>query len=399
MSRRIAVVSDRFPPAWGGGVASSHYHLVRLLAHHGFTVKAFTFFDAHEADEADVVRRTTPLRAIRVAKRLCGAAFRLLEPGTAAYQTQDILMRAWGALRLNRAISAFAPDVLVLPDHGAPGLWITTPPGCRRVMVAHHNPSRFAALPEIERFSHRDIRLALSLEDRALRRIDRVVCPSTYMEGVFRATHCFAGEVVVAPNVVDAAFLAAIPAFNPRPHLGLPPEAPLVYLPAGGNKFKGAGATPEIIRRLAAGGRPIGFAVSGAVTQAFRDSLPPGVPIWAPGVQSNPEVVAVVKACSFGLYPTLVENYSMALLEAALVGVPMATTDVGGNGEIVRDGVNGALTAVGDLDAMIRQAEDWLDPTVAARLRATTLADAQARLSTAAVGPRVVAALTEFATP
>ncbi|MBI5164738.1 MAG: glycosyltransferase family 4 protein [Magnetospirillum sp.] len=394
MSRRVAVVADRFPPAWGGGIASAHYHLVRLLAAAGFTVKAFTFFDWNEADDRDVVRRTTPRRAIRVVKRLCGSAFRVLEPGTAAYQTQDILMRAWGAIRLNRAIAAFQPDVLVLPDHGAPGLWIATPPGCRRVMIAHHNPSRFVDLPTVERFSRCDIRVAMALEDRALRRIDRVVCPSAYMAEVFAATHRFDGETVVAPNVIDPVYLDEIAAADPRPALGLPPEAALVYLPAGGNKFKGAGATPDIIRGLTAGGRSVGVYVSGAVPQELRAALPPDVPVWAPGPQVNPEVVAVVKACSFGVYPTLVENYSMALLEAALLGVPMATYDVGGNAEIVRDGVNGALVAAGDLAGLIRRATEWLEPNTAAAARAATLADARARLSATAVGGRVIAALT-----
>lgn len=45
---------------------------------------------------------------------------------------------------------------------------------------------------------------------------------------------------------------------------------------------------------------------------------------------------------------SLSEGYSMALLEACAVALPIVATDVGGNGEIVRDGVTGLLVAPRD---------------------------------------------------
>jgi glycosyltransferase involved in cell wall biosynthesis len=49
---------------------------------------------------------------------------------------------------------------------------------------------------------------------------------------------------------------------------------------------------------------------------------------------------------------SLSEGYSMALLEACAVALPIVATQVGGNGEIVRDGVTGCLVPASDPQAL-----------------------------------------------
>jgi glycosyltransferase involved in cell wall biosynthesis len=49
---------------------------------------------------------------------------------------------------------------------------------------------------------------------------------------------------------------------------------------------------------------------------------------------------------------SLSEGYSMALLEASAVALPIIATDVGGNGEIVRNGITGSLVAAGNPAAL-----------------------------------------------
>ena len=110
--------------------------------------------------------------------------------------------------------------------------------------------------------------------------------------------------------------------------------------------------------------------------------LPKGLRIHAPGPLDGPANLGRVKACSFCVYPTLAENYSMALLEAALCGVPMVTFDVGGNGEIIRDGTNGFLAPAHDVDALATAAARLLDPTTVRQMAETTHGDAKARLDT-----------------
>ncbi|HET6631270.1 MAG TPA: glycosyltransferase [Rhodanobacteraceae bacterium] len=57
---------------------------------------------------------------------------------------------------------------------------------------------------------------------------------------------------------------------------------------------------------------------------------------------------------------SLTEGYSVALLEACAAGLPIVATDVGGNGEIVRDGINGRLVPAGDPAALAAAAESLL---------------------------------------
>lgn len=49
---------------------------------------------------------------------------------------------------------------------------------------------------------------------------------------------------------------------------------------------------------------------------------------------------------------SLSEGYSMALLEACAVALPIVATDVGGNGEIVRDGITGRLVPAHEPEAL-----------------------------------------------
>ena len=60
------------------------------------------------------------------------------------------------------------------------------------------------------------------------------------------------------------------------------------------------------------------------------------------------EIYRYLFAGDFFLQPSLHENHSIALLEAAAAGLPIIATDVGGNKEIVRNQVSGILIPPGD---------------------------------------------------
>ena len=66
---------------------------------------------------------------------------------------------------------------------------------------------------------------------------------------------------------------------------------------------------------------------------------------------------------------SLTEGYSIALLEACAAGLPIVATDVGGNGEIVRDGVNGLLVPARDPQSLAQALIDLCgDPVRCSRM-------------------------------
>jgi glycosyltransferase involved in cell wall biosynthesis len=91
-----------------------------------------------------------------------------------------------------------------------------------------------------------------------------------------------------------------------------------------------------------------------------------------PGALPISDNIAVLKGCDFGVSPTLIESFGMALLEAGFCGVPMVTFDVGGNSELIREGENGFLVPLLDIEALVAKAAALFDGNLLAALRLST---------------------------
>jgi glycosyltransferase involved in cell wall biosynthesis len=222
---KIAVVAFSAPPNSAGGVAAAHFNLFRALQEEGNQARLFTFGEPDLENGADIVRSGTPAWLVKFLLKINGRVFGLLQPGKRAYETADIFTSLVGAHRMSRAISEFGPDVIILSDHGAPGLMMKKPKGSRIILVSHHNPARFVAHPELADFSRLDASWALRLEQRVLRRIDAVVCPSKYMKDWFQRSYRFLGPIRVIPNLLNQELLDRIAEVDIREQLSLKPNA------------------------------------------------------------------------------------------------------------------------------------------------------------------------------
>ncbi|RMF48324.1 MAG: glycosyltransferase [Deltaproteobacteria bacterium] len=375
----IAVAAPSAPPHATGGVANAHYNLYRALADAGARTRLLTFNErGGGSEDADINRHGACAWQRKVLDICAWLYLKAKRSRGTAYQLSDILGCVPGTLKLNRSLRRWPADALIVPDHGVPALFLKKTDAAL-IQVSHHNPRRFLDMPGADHFSRVDVEAATALEQRALRRVDAVVCPSGYMEGVFRETFEFSGEVRVIPNAVDLQLIDEVPPFDLRAEMGLAAEAPVIYIPSAGSPFKGRRHVVPFIRRLVAGIRTAtGFYLSGEIDPDLRRQLaelPACAVLHVPGRLPTREVLARVKSCSFGVSPTLIENFSMALLEASFCGVPMLTFDVGGNRELILPGENGELVPCGDLDGLVDLAgkllEDGPDPERASRCRAS----------------------------
>ncbi len=105
---------------------------------------------------------------------------------------------------------------------------------------------------------------------------------------------------------------------------------------------------------------------------------------WLPGELDN--VAEVMRGLSCFVLPSLAEGISNTILEATASGLPVVATDVGGNAELVRQGVTGELIAPADpallATVMVRLASD---PDAAARLGRAGREEALRRFGLAAM--------------
>lgn len=76
------------------------------------------------------------------------------------------------------------------------------------------------------------------------------------------------------------------------------------------------------------------------------------------------DLTSYYKTADLFLLTSNYEGYGMTVVEALAVGLPVIMTNVGCAGELLIDRVNGLITPVGDLEAMILALEHFLDDPI-----------------------------------
>ena len=72
------------------------------------------------------------------------------------------------------------------------------------------------------------------------------------------------------------------------------------------------------------------------------------------------DIPEVLKACDLFTLTSLAEGISNTILEAMASGLPVVATRVGGNPELVEDGINGYLVSAGDVAGLTAAYESYL---------------------------------------
>jgi glycosyltransferase involved in cell wall biosynthesis len=197
-------------------------------------------------------------------------------------------------------------------------------------------------LEEFQAPSSKRVEALKHARTHALRRARAIVGPSAYLAAIAGTWRLDRNRISVLPNpapdldVVADELEAGTFTFVGRltrqkalevaiEAIGRVPEARLIVVGDGPDRERLEG----IVRNSTAASRI-----------DFRGSMP------------RDEALAVVAGSEAALLTSAWENFPHFAVEALAVGVPVVSTAVGGVPELVRDGVNGLLVPIGDVDAV-----------------------------------------------
>jgi len=373
MTHKIAIISESFPPYGGGGIDSSHFNLYKKFKAHGYQVRVFTFLDYKIVSDNEDIFRFGPSPFLKkmiiimysFINKFRRNILKKKEKGKTAYQFSTVIISNLGSYKMNKSLKKYAPDYIILPDHGVPGYMIRKPRNSKIIHISHHNAIRFLGNELIGFQSESDIKMAVDIERKALKKADFVICPSSYMKEVFIQTFGQNIPVSVIPNIVSEELITTIEKKDIRTIIGLPADSLLVYIPSACSIFKGSKFVFEIIRRLTMNtSGNIGFYLSDDLNNELKyllNFLPYKNNIYTPGYTDYITNISLIKSCDICVSPTLIENFSMAILEANFCGLPVITFDIGGTSDIIENEMNGFIVPYLDIESLIMKATQLLN--------------------------------------
>lgn len=367
---KIAILSDNFPPYPGGGTGAAHFNLYKSLIKKGYRVRVFTYAEYESLSKGipaddDIIR--FPLSNKKLAfdrkwqtiKHKCNKWFfkKKKEKGL-AYQYELVRKSNLISKKINKHLIKFNPEVVFLPDFGAPAYSIDKIKTAKYIYISHHNPTRFLNNPLLEKHSNQDAYKAIKYEQASLDKMNAVVCPSEYMKKVFKSTFDYTKDIHIIPNIVDNKYIEGVTKIDLHSIIGIQKNYPIVYIPSAGSKIKGEQYVVEIIRRINKQmNNKVGFYLSGGLTDNQKHEL--GVldftNFYAPGKVNYETNIGYIKDCSICISPTLLESFGMALLEALFCDLPCVAFNVGGNESLIENNASGFLVSYLDVEDLVEK--------------------------------------------
>jgi len=251
----------------------------------------------------------------------------------------------------------------------------------RQMLETQQQPARRRYLPFITTLHGTDITLVgldrsyLPITRFGIEQSDGVTSISSYLRDRTREAFNIQGEVEVIHNFVNCDVYVRVPdkVAAMRPRFAASGEKLLVHL-SNFRPVKRVLDVIEVFARVAAA-MPARLMLIGDGpdrSAAEHLALRLGVQdrIQFLGKQDN--VNELLPLADLMLMPSEMESFGLAALEAMACSVPSIATNIGGVPELIADGLNGLLFAVGDVEAMADAAVALLgDP---ARLKAMAAA-------------------------
>lgn len=242
---------------------------------------------------------------------------------------------------------------------------------------------------------------------RALARAARVFSVSASLKRHVVGLGANPETILVVGNGVDSQKFSPITKVEARVALGLPQDAPLLITVGGLVERKGFHRVIDLLPRLRQQFPNLRYLIVGGASaegdwrpqleaQVARLNLHDAVHFL--GAMSSEALRTPLSAADVFVLATRNEGWANVLLEAMACGLPVVTTDVGGNREVVRDDSLGLVVPFGDASALgeaiaVALLKDWDREAIIAYARdndwtkrVTTLVDEFQRLYRRDVG-------------
>jgi len=170
--------------------------------------------------------------------------------------------------------------------------------------------------------------------------------------------------VVITNGIALERFAARQPSEALRLTLGFPPAARLVAVYSRLNHMKGVRFFLDAALTLAGRYPDVRFLVAGdggikRELEEHASRLGLGERIRFTGFRRD--IADLLSETTISVLPSLSEGTSNTLLESMAAGIPVVATRVGGNPEVVEDGVSGLLVPPGDAPALAAATSRLLD--------------------------------------
>ena len=204
---------------------------------------------------------------------------------------------------------------------------------------------------------------------RALTRAARVFSVSDSLRRVALDVGLAADRVRVVGNGVDCERFAPVDRAAARRELGLPEHARVLISVCGLVPRKGVhrvidalpalrATYPDLVYLVVGGASPEGDMTAALTARAHALGLDDRVRFQGPVAPAK--LALPLSAADVFVLATANEGWANVFLEAMACGLPVITTDVGGNAEVVCDPSLGRIVPFGDADALVEALREAL---------------------------------------
>ena len=240
---------------------------------------------------------------------------------------------------------------------------------------------RFGITSSLDTYVHEHmvplpVRILRSIQAYVATRARRVIAPSRYLKNIVATWGVPLERIVVVYNGVQKEGEGVLPeALSTRSHPRIVTVGRLV-------PWKGVPGLIDAVVTLReefpeASLTIVGDGPERTILKTYASTRLPGRVLFT-GALSHADTLAVIGSSDVFVLNSTYEGLSHLLIEAASLGVPIVATSVGGNPEVVTDGVSGLLVPPGDPEALAKALKRMsTDSTLREKLRTGAIESAR----------------------